>query len=715
MKSRFAAAALAAACPAAFAAGGDPGQEAVLDTIAQMNHINWVVNVIKTYENPVILEKEYEKISYGNLDLNRIPDEESLQRIKDLLDTLENLRSDDRKREHWKANFEAVRRRNERKFVREGIVRRIFPSAMRLFDSAAAAAAGDVSSVLPAAESAIMVAAEGVGLYFDYDDYKNEFDLRAGDEAFNFEEGRKKALHEQNKKMLDDQWRLVKACGLEDAQVRTTDTDVKRLLDILRDGNPDRIYTRLLGLRERYRQCPEFWYHLSCAALCSGHFKEGVEACDRFFAANRGILRDDPMVPAVAVNKASMLDKTDANRSEMEKCIDIVDRSAGGVADWRQNMAAAAICLAELGDAPKAARLADRAAAALESDVHALVAAGGDWRSFAGSLDECHALVFATHPGEEIPEAIRASEYSTLADAMRSVKGKSAAEIESAVETPLSAVRMYAWKGGADGRDVMAEVRAPIAWTLCDGCSLELRQCGIPVAAAGEPEKIETIDGARTAKMLFRFPGAAKTGKGCTFGFSWKHKEFPATLVFASASMPNMGFGAYRERFGERPAWLDDLELRRAFVSGRKLFSRYPTWKDSRFCTGLSMTMTGFPRDARKDGIDFISCENKGGAVAVVVQNVSDEDLRPFVKIVFLGRDGEVLGIHSDEYYDEHETSFRTVKRQWIDGKLEVRTYLHSLAPGYAHTVKAPIPEGACSVLFDCDVCRGMEDTFQLW
>ena len=43
-------------------------QNAILDTIAQINHINWVVNVIKSYDNAVVLEEEYEKISYGNLD-----------------------------------------------------------------------------------------------------------------------------------------------------------------------------------------------------------------------------------------------------------------------------------------------------------------------------------------------------------------------------------------------------------------------------------------------------------------------------------------------------------------------------------------------------------------------------------------------------------------------------------------------------------------------
>ena len=97
-------------CCAALSASGTEGvvatnetSDAVLDTIAQINHINWVVNVIKSYNNPVVLEEEYEKISYGNLNLNRIPDEETLGRITRTLDTLYGLRKSEREMKFWRA------------------------------------------------------------------------------------------------------------------------------------------------------------------------------------------------------------------------------------------------------------------------------------------------------------------------------------------------------------------------------------------------------------------------------------------------------------------------------------------------------------------------------------------------------------------------------------------------------------------------------------
>ena len=91
-------------------------QDAILDTIAQINHINWVWNTIKTYNNVVVLEEEYDKISSGNLNLNRIPDEETLGRITQMLDTLYSLRKDDRAMKRWRQDFRESRERKQRDF-----------------------------------------------------------------------------------------------------------------------------------------------------------------------------------------------------------------------------------------------------------------------------------------------------------------------------------------------------------------------------------------------------------------------------------------------------------------------------------------------------------------------------------------------------------------------------------------------------------------------
>ena len=87
------------------------GAEAARDTIAQINHINWVVSKIKTYNNVLVLEEEYKQISPGRLNLSRIPDQKTLDKITEMLDLLHSMMQAERDLEHWKRTFE-VRRKN---------------------------------------------------------------------------------------------------------------------------------------------------------------------------------------------------------------------------------------------------------------------------------------------------------------------------------------------------------------------------------------------------------------------------------------------------------------------------------------------------------------------------------------------------------------------------------------------------------------------------
>ena len=281
-------------------------KEAILDTIAQINHINWVVNVIKTYNNAMILEEEYEKISYGNLDLNRIPDEETLDRITKTLDTLHSLRKDEREMKHWSDKFKDDRMRKMREYDLNTAKRVCGLFRKGIFGLMT----GEIGMVL---QTAFDIGHGALSLQYDYDDFVHGFDQAMQDRIFAFDSQKLDLLHKQNKELLDDQWRLVRKYRLNDKTTRVTDTDIKALLTILKDGNASRIYTRLAPMKGRYSLFPEYWYYLSCAAMEAGHFKEGREACDTFFKVNRSIFRNDPMASTVALNKALMLEKSTDN------------------------------------------------------------------------------------------------------------------------------------------------------------------------------------------------------------------------------------------------------------------------------------------------------------------------------------------------------------------------------------------------------------------
>lgn len=92
-------------CSVGFRLNAAPQQQesdAALDTIAIINQVNYAVEVIRAYHNVVALEEEYEKISADNLNLNCIRDEESLQLIRDMLNTLNSMRMNDRARKWYR-------------------------------------------------------------------------------------------------------------------------------------------------------------------------------------------------------------------------------------------------------------------------------------------------------------------------------------------------------------------------------------------------------------------------------------------------------------------------------------------------------------------------------------------------------------------------------------------------------------------------------------
>ena len=351
-------------------AASDGDKEAILDTIAQINHINWVVNVIKTYNNALVLEEEYEKISPGNLNLNRIPDEDTLERITKMLDTLYTLRKDERNMCHWRRNFNESRTRKLETYKLKASKRAVdtltaqAKTCCSLWDWGTNPGGG----LIAVAQTAWNMSHYSVSLYNDYNNFVYELDKTAAEQEFAFDTAKMDILHQQNKDLLQDQWRLIRRYHLDD-RLRVSDVDIKMLLAALKDDSHSRIYNRLVPMNERFNQFPEYWYYLSCVALETGHFEKGIEACDTFFKVNRGIFRDDPMVGIVALNKAFMLPKTDANKPELWRCLEIAWKNNSLCGDWQVSYLAAIIYKGCFNDKSKAEMMLEHAVSVIESAI----------------------------------------------------------------------------------------------------------------------------------------------------------------------------------------------------------------------------------------------------------------------------------------------------------------------------------------------------------
>lgn len=662
-------------------------QNAILDAIAQINHINWIVNVVKTYDNAMILEEEYEKISYGNLNLNRIPDEETRCRITNMLDALDSLRKGEREMKHWRGKFLDERMRNMREYDL-GTAKRVWG----LFkEGILGLMTYDAGTVL---QTAFDVGHGCLSLQYDYDNFVHGFDREMQERVFAFDSQKIALLHKLNTEMLDDQWRLVRKYHLDDKATRVTDTDVKALLSVLKDGNASRIYTRLVSMKNRYRLFPEFWYYLSCAAMETGHFKEGRDACDTFFKVNRGIFRDDPMVGTVALNKAMMLDKSNDNLSELKHCLEITWSNNQSRCEWRQDFIVASLYDGILHDNKKAVEILEHAIVGLESEMSERKRNKNSIAPLARTLGEYHAFLFRLLPNEPIPEAIRSSEFKSFSDKLRFL---SRSKFESVWETIRDDVlgvslEIFAW-----GDDM--PVTIPANWLLYEDVPVEVEVLNFPGFERILSERVSarTIEDNKTFLLKFvrkRLKDSFNDsdvvsmlnelimGDAVQARLIFNHPEFPVMLTFAMRVVMDSD-AKHTEPFlfgfslcGNNYHWIpesgfDSPSYSAAVTSQQRnnvFLSQYkcvPVDKDEFVCPNAWTT----------NGVEIVKVKCDKDIVSIEYHNVTGNKFRPNVTAALMNEYGMVIWSDSDDYFDEYTTSKRTVKGFIFDDHYEDHRY----------------------------------------
>lgn len=631
--------------------------DAILDTIAQINHINWVVNVIKTYNNALVLEEEYEKISYGNLNLNRIPDEETRNRITNMLDALYSLRKDEREMKHWRDKFLDDRMRKMREYDL-GTAKRVWG----LFrEGIFGFMTYDIGTVL---QTAFDVGHGCLSLQYDYDNFVHSFDQEMQDRVFAFDSQKMALLHKLNKEMLDDQWRLVRKHHLDDKATRVTDTDIKALLSVLKDGNASRIYTRLVSMKSRYRLFPEYWYYLSCAAMETGHFKEGRNACDTFFKVNRGIFRDDPMAGTVALNKAMMLDKDKANLPELKRCLEIIWEANQNRSNWEQDFVVASLYDGILHDSKKAVAILEHAIAALESEMSERKRMGKDITVLGKTLGEYHEFLFRLLPTEPMPAAIRASEFISFSDKLRYLSRDKEADVWETIKDDILGV--------SDGDATLGGwfINVPASWLLNETIPVKFAVSlgRITLSEVNDTVSERTNNGNKTFTLAFHIPefdAEAKRKVEMAYGVSMEentmpdalnfqlifdHPEFPVALTFAQRGMnfrPDdskdqafiFDFSVFGKKYFWQPNSSLDAPLYSSDVTPQQ--RRDAFWSKYAFVP-LDIEEFVCPNGWIVNGIKLVKVKS-GKEVSIEYRNVTQQNFRPLVTLAFMNEYGMLL------------------------------------------------------------------------
>ena len=509
-------------------------EDAALDTIAQINHINWVVNTIKTYNNAIVLEEEYDKISPGRLNLNRIPDQETMERIIKMLDRLHSLRMKERDLKKWRDDFEF--RRRER--IKEFYVERSKQMAQDV--STAISADGLKAKISGTVLAASRDAIDG---YMAYSKLIREIEKEADDHLFDLDTEKLNDLHAQNKELLQDQWNMIRKYNFDDS-LRVSDNDINLLINCLKDDDHDRVYSRIEPMRDKFKLFTVYWYYLSCAALETGHYDVGLEACDTFFKVNRNLFRDDYMLGGVAMNKAVMMKHDDANRDELVRCLEIAWKNNSGYGDWRRDYVLASLYAYVLHDKKSAEKVIRHAIASLESQMNNLLSKedGALIDSVIGeNLWTCRRFLEELNedPFEYDEDRLRrlcAGELTSSIEKLYYLGRMHSKQLWELMKSDVLDIEMstktsVGWKGIKKNIDI----KFPLRWLLTGGVdvSLSLYNGSDKLCTIREETNARIVDSGRIISATF-LAAADNLDKADRIELRFGHGEYPVTLVFAS-------------------------------------------------------------------------------------------------------------------------------------------------------------------------------------
>ena len=277
---------------------GEPQQadtDAALDTIAIINHINYAVEVIRTYNNVIALEDEYERISADNLNLNCIRDEESLQLIRDMLNTLNNMRMNDRARK-W---YRHVLTRDLKAAKLDGMAK----MATTVTSSLVNGSGGFWSRLRQVATATALVGVESVA---DYKKAEHALQGQLEDKQFELDTEKLNELHKMNDMLLARQWNLINKYRLDD-RLRVTGKEVRTLVRCLKGSDRKNTFRQLKPMRRVFEVYPTYWYYRAAMAIAISDYKDALASCEHFEKINRGLFRTDQMAANVAMIKITAM------------------------------------------------------------------------------------------------------------------------------------------------------------------------------------------------------------------------------------------------------------------------------------------------------------------------------------------------------------------------------------------------------------------------
>lgn len=315
-----------------------------IDTLLFLNHMNYVVETMDSYQNSLVLEQEYKTICANNLNMNHIPDPDIKDQLILLLDAIHKLirteieytrAKEDIERDHINAKHDIWMR---------------FACGALSSGMSGALAAKEAGPLVMGLGAGKAVLGEAVTAFTQFEQAKRQYQKKGRGALFDYVDDKKDTVHTVYKEMLKLQYKFGASSKESDGSVpdcnfvipdqyRLSGTNAKILVEILKDENPEGVFKQLDFHRTHgaYAFFPTFWYYYSIVAYKTGHVDEALEGCKHFNEINRGLFRSDPMAAAIAMTETSiMIERKQIDPVRLEELLQIILKNdkEGSNSDW---------------------------------------------------------------------------------------------------------------------------------------------------------------------------------------------------------------------------------------------------------------------------------------------------------------------------------------------------------------------------------------------
>lgn len=291
--------------------------EEAIRTAVSLNYCHMSLFRITSYNDRIVLDEEYTEI-INNINLTKIQDEEIINLLKTLMDTISEFKLSEGDKGFLYSRYEQ--------------------QIAKAFYSSFSGLPGAVSSagINPYAIAAKTLVHLG-SAYSNYRKNMKEYRKTLDKTLWELDKKAIIQLNEARKNFLSSYWKLMKKYEIPD-KWRLTEKQMGFFMTVLKDEDPERKLRQLTRLETDFEAYPPFWYYLGQAAQDVNRNDLALKAYEKFEQIQKGFFREDNFYSSVLMNKIELLN--------MQRDQDIIAEYLGKIVqesplDFRKNLFAA--------------------------------------------------------------------------------------------------------------------------------------------------------------------------------------------------------------------------------------------------------------------------------------------------------------------------------------------------------------------------------------